>query len=130
MATPKLTKLQLQILDVVWRLGPCSVREIQEAFPEAQRPAFTTMQTMVSRLERKEALRCVKRIGNANIFAAAMTREEAQRGFVDELLGMFVGGEKLLMSHLVKSGKLTMEDVKEAEKILREMEEGDDEVKG
>ncbi len=129
MATPKLTKLQMQILDVMWRLGPCSVREIQEAFPEAQRPAFTTMQTMVSRLERKEALRCVKRIGNANIFAAAMTREEAQRGFVDEVLGMFAGGEKLLMSHLVKSGKLTMADVKEAEKTLREMEEGDGEVK-
>lgn len=130
MAIPKLTKVQMQILDVVWRLGSCSVREIQEAFPEAQRPAFTTMQTMVSRLERKEALRCVKRIGNANIFAAAMTREEAQRGFVDEVLGMFTGGEKLLMSHLVKSGKLTMDDVKEAEKMLLEMEEGNGEVKG
>jgi BlaI family penicillinase repressor len=129
MAMARLTKLQLQILDVMWRLGPCSVREIQEAFPEAQRPAFTTMQTMVSRLERKQVLRCVKRIGNANIFAPAITREQAQRGYIDEVLGMFAGGEKLLMSHLVKSGKLTMADVKEAEKVLRKMEHRGGEVK-
>jgi predicted transcriptional regulator len=119
MGRPKLTKLELQILEALWKKGACSVREIQEAFPELGRPAYTTVQTVVYRLERKKALRCVKRIGNANIFEAVVTRKDAERRLVDELLGLFGGTAKLVMSHLVESGELTLEDVKEAEKALR-----------
>jgi len=119
MARPKLTKLELQVLDALWQKGACSVREIQETFPELNRPAYTTVQTVVYRLERKEVLRCVKRISNANIFEAVVSRKDAERRLVDELLGLFGGRAKMVMAHLVESGELTMEDVKEAEKALR-----------
>jgi BlaI family transcriptional regulator, penicillinase repressor len=119
MAHPKLTKLELQIMETFWKQGACSVREIQEAFPAKNRPAYTTIQTTVYRLERKKALRCVKRIANANIFEAAMSRNDAQRRLIDELLALFDGGAKPVMAHLVQSGKLTLEDVKEAEKDIR-----------
>jgi BlaI family penicillinase repressor len=99
--------------------GACSVREIQETFPELGRPAYTTVQTVVYRLERKKALHCVKRISNANIFEAMISRKDAQRRFVDELLAVFGGRAKLVMAHLVESGELTLEDIKEAEKALR-----------
>jgi BlaI family penicillinase repressor len=115
----KLTKLELQVMEALWRSGSCSVREIQETFPEPDRPAYTTIQTTVYRLERKRALRCVKRIGNANIFEAAISRDDAQRRLVDDLLGLFGGRAKLVMAHLVESGGLTLDDVKEAEKSLR-----------
>lgn len=118
MPKPKLTKLEMQVLEALWQKGACSVREIQETFRELHRPAYTTVQTVVYRLERKKVLRCVKRISNANIFEAAISREDAQRRFVDELLGVFGGRAKLLMAHLVESGELTLEDVKEAEKAL------------
>jgi BlaI family transcriptional regulator, penicillinase repressor len=119
MSKPRLTKLELQVLEGLWQKGACSVREIQETFPEPGRPAYTTVQTVVYRLERKKALRCVKRISNANIFEATISRNEAQRRFVDELLVIFGGRAKLLMAHLVEAGDLTLEDVKEAEKALR-----------
>lgn len=119
MPKPKLTKLEMQVLEALWQKGACSVREIQETFPAAGRPAYTTVQTVVYRLERKKALRCVKRISNANIFEAVISRNDAQRRFVDELLAIFGGRAKLLMAHLVESGDLTLEDVKEAEKALR-----------
>src|SRR5436190_607493 len=119
MMKPKLTKLELQVLEPLWQKGACSVREIQETFPEAARPAYTTVQTTVYRLERKKALRCVKRISNANIFEAVISRKEAQRRLVDELLALFGGRAKLLMAHLVESGELTLNDVKDAEKALR-----------
>jgi predicted transcriptional regulator len=119
MLKPKLTKLELQVLEALWQKGACSVREIQETFPEPGRPAYTTVQTVVYRLERKKALRCVKRISNANIFEAAISRHDAQRRFVDELLAVFGGRAKLVMAHLVESGDLTLDDVKEAEKALR-----------
>jgi predicted transcriptional regulator len=119
MPKPKLTKLELQVLEALWQKGACSVREIQETFPEPGRPAYTTVQTVVYRLERKKALRCVKRISNANIFEAVISRNDAQRRFVDELLAVFGGRAKLVMAHLVESGGLTLEDVKEAEKALR-----------
>jgi BlaI family penicillinase repressor len=119
MALPKLTKLELQIMDALWNRGSCSVREIQETFAEAGRPAYTTVQTTVYRLEGKGALRCVKRISNANIFEAAMSRGEAQSRLIDELLGLFGGRTKPVMAHLIESGKLTMEDVKEAELALQ-----------
>jgi predicted transcriptional regulator len=120
MPKPKLTKLEMQILEAFWEKGACSVREIQETFPEPGRPAYTTVQTVVYRLERKNAVRCVKRISNANIFEAAITRQDAQRRFVDELLAVFGGRAKLLMAHLVETGELTLEDIKDAEKTLRQ----------
>ncbi|SRR5712692_109148 len=120
MQKPKLTKLELQVLEALWQKGACSVREIQETFPDPGRPAYTTVQTVVYRLERKKALRCVKRISNANIFEAVISRQDAQRRFVDELLAIFGGRAKLVMAHLVESGELTLADVKEAEKALRQ----------
>ena len=91
MARPKLTKLEMQIMEIFWNHGACCVREIQEAFPERGRPAYTTVQTTVYRLERKKALRIVKRISKANIFEAAISRDDAQRGLIDELLALFGG---------------------------------------
>ena len=119
MPHPKLTKLELQVMEALWQKGACSVREIQETFPEPGRPAYTTVQTTVYRLERKKVLHCVKRISNANIFEAVISRKEAQRRLVDELLALFGGRAKLLMAHLVESGELTLNDVKDAEKALR-----------
>ena len=119
MPKPKLTKLELQILEVFWQKGACSVREVQEAFPESARPGYTTVQTVVYRLERKQALRCVKRIGKANVFEAVILRKDAQRRLVDELLALFDGRAKLVMAHLVESGELTLKDVMEAENALR-----------
>jgi BlaI family penicillinase repressor len=124
MGRPKLTKLELLVLEALWQKGACSVREIQETFPEPGRPAYTTVQTVVYRLERKQALRCVKRISNANIFEALVSRKAAERRLVDELLGLFGGRAKLVMAHLVESGELTLKDVKEAEKILRKKQPG------
>src|SRR5215468_2744065 len=119
MPKPKLTKLELQVLEALWQKGACSVREIQETFPEAGRPAYTTVQTVVYRLERKKVLHCVKRISNANIFEAVISRKDAQRRFVDELLALFGGRANLVMAHLVESGGLTLDDVREAEKALK-----------
>jgi predicted transcriptional regulator len=121
MPKPRLTKLELQVLEALWQKGACSVREVQETFPEPGRPAYTTVQTVVYRLEKKKALRCVKRISNANIFEAVISRKDAQRRFVDELLAVFDGRAKLVMAHLVESGKLSMADIKEAEKALQKL---------
>jgi BlaI family penicillinase repressor len=121
MARKSLTKLELQIMEAVWECGSCSVREIQEAFPETSRPAYTTVQTTVYRLENKGALRCVKRISNANIFEAAISRDEVGGRMVDELLALFGGGTKPVMAHLIESGKLTLDDIKEAEQTLRKL---------
>jgi BlaI family transcriptional regulator, penicillinase repressor len=120
MASTKLTKLELQIMETLWNRGPCSVREIQEAFPEP-RPAYTTVQTVVYRLETKKVARIAKRISNANIFEAAITRDEAHGRVIDELLSLFGGRTKPVMAHLIHTGKLTLEDIKEAEKTLREL---------
>src|SRR6202044_3841778 len=119
MPHPKLTKLELQVMEALWQKGICSVREILETFPERDRPAYTTVQTTVYRLERKKALRCVKRISNANIFEAVISRKDAQSRAVGELLALFGGRAKLVMAHLVESGGLTLDDVKEAEQALR-----------
>jgi BlaI family penicillinase repressor len=120
-STPKLTPLEMRIMEVLWASGRCSVREIQEAFPEAGRPAYTTVQTMVYRLERKKAVRRAKKISNAHIFEATLTREAARGRFIDELLGMFGWRMQPLMAHLIESGNLTLEDVKEAEEALRKL---------
>lgn len=119
MAEPKLTKLELQIMETLWNRGSASIREIQEAFPEKARPAYTTIQTTVYRLEDKGALRRVKKVGNFHIFEAAVSRNAAQRRLVDDLLALFGGRTQPVMAHLIESGKLTLEDVKEAEKALR-----------
>jgi BlaI family transcriptional regulator, penicillinase repressor len=119
MPKPKLTKLELQVLEAFWQKGACSVREVQETFPEPGRPAYTTVQTVVYRLERKKALRCVKRISNANIFEAVISRADAQRRLIGELLGLLGGRGKLVMAHLVEAGEVTLDDIKEAERALR-----------
>jgi BlaI family penicillinase repressor len=121
MAQPKLTKLELQIMDTVWTRGSASIREIQEAFPERDRPAYTTIQTTVYRLEAKKALRRVKKVGNFHIFEAAISRDSAQRRLIDDLLSLFGGRTQPVMAHLIESGKLSLEDVKEAEKTLRKL---------
>jgi BlaI family penicillinase repressor len=121
MKLPKLTKLELQIMEALWNRGACSIREIHEAFPEVGRPAYTTVQTTVYRLEGKNALRCVKRIGNANIFEAVVSRDEAHSRLIDDLLNLFGGRARPVMARLVESGKLTLDDVKEAEQALRRL---------
>src|SRR5919109_2756680 len=108
---PRLTKLELQIMEALWTGGALSVREIQEAFPERERPAYTTVQTMVYRLEAKKAVRRTKKIGNAHIFEAVVSRAAAQRRLIDELLSFFGGRSQPVMAHLIEAGKLTLEDV-------------------
>ena len=119
MGEPKLTKLELQIMEALWTRAHVSIREIQETFPERDRPAYTTIQTTVYRLERKKAVRRVKKVGNFHVFEAAMTRNAAQRRLVDDLVALFGGRTQPVMARLIESGRLTLHDVKEAEKILR-----------
>ena len=119
MRRTSLTKPELQILEVLWTRGACSIRELHEALPAKGRPAFTTVQTVVYRLEKKKALRCVKRISTANIFEASITRDEAHTTLVEELLNLFGGRPKPVMARLVESGRLTLEDIKEAEDALK-----------
>lgn len=122
MYLPKLSKLELQIMDALWSSGGCSIREVQESFPERGRPAYSTIQTTVYRLEVKKAVRRSKRIGNADIFEATISRSQAQGRVIDELLSLFGGRFQPIMAHLIESGKFTMDDVKEAEKTLRELQ--------
>src|SRR5919106_6342283 len=119
MSLPRLTKLELLIMETLWSNGASSVREIQEAFPEKDRPAYTTVQTMVYRLEAKKAVRRVKKIGNAHIFEAVVSRNAAQRRLIDELLSFFGGRSQPVVAHLIETGKLTLDDVHEAEQLLR-----------
>jgi len=121
---PRLSKLELQIMDALWSRGASSVREIQEAFPEKGRPAYTTVQTMVYRLETKNAIRRVKKIGNAHIFEAVVSRSSAQRRLIDELLAFFGGSSQPVVAHLIESGNLTLDDVKEAEQVLLKLKSG------
>ena len=121
MTEPKLTKFEIQIMDALWTQGQASIRDIQEAFSEKHRPAYTTIQTTVYRLEAKKAVRRVKKVGNFHIFEAAVSRGAAQRKLIDDLLAMFGGHTQPVMAHLIESGKLTLDDVKEAEKILRKL---------
>lgn len=108
-------------METLWTHGASSVREIHEALPDKVRPALTTVQTMVYRLEKKQALRCVKRIGNANIFDAAISRDEAHTRLIDDLLALFDGHAKPVMARLVQSGKLTLQDIREAEEVVKAM---------
>ncbi len=118
MAAPKLTRLELQIMETLWAQGDCSIREIQEGFPEKRRPAYTTVQTTVYRLEAKKAVERVKRIGNSDIFAATVSRSAAQRRLVGELLALFGGRIQPVVAHLVHSAKCTPEDLREAQHLL------------
>jgi len=121
MPPPKLTKLELQIMNALWNQGACSIREIQQAFPEQERPAYTTVQTTVYRMEGKKVVRRVKKISNAHIFEAAVTRDAAQGRLIDDLLSLFGGRTQPVMAHLAESGKLTMDDIEEARKALRKL---------
>lgn len=121
MSLPKLTKLELQIMESLWSHGACSIREIQEFFPERKRPAYTTIQTTVYRMERKKVLQRIRKIGNAHIFEAIVSRHAAERRLINELLNLFGGSTQPVMAHLIESGKLTLEEVREAEKALRKL---------
>jgi BlaI family transcriptional regulator, penicillinase repressor len=124
-AAPKLARLELQIMEALWTLGNASIREIQEVFPQKDRPAYTTIQTTVYRLEAKKAVRRVKKVGNFHIFEAVVSRNAAQRKLIDDLLALFGGRSQPVVAHLIESGKLTLEDVKEAEKTLRKLSRKD-----
>ena len=123
MASTKLTRLELKIMEALWTCGPSAVREVQEQFPEASRPAYTTVQTVMYRLEAKKAVRRTKKIGNAHVFEAVVSRASAQHRLIDEFLGLFGGRAQPVMAHLIETGKLTLDDVREAERLLRELEE-------
>ena len=118
----KLTKFELEVMAALWELGSASVREVQERLPEGKRPAYTTVQTIVYRLEEKGALRRVKKVGNAHVFEPVVTRRATVRRLFDELLGFFGGSPRTLMAQLVEGGHLTLEDLREAEDLLGRLE--------
>ena len=123
MKLPKLTVLELQIMESLWDRGRLSIREVQEAFPESERPAYTTIQSSVYRLETKGAVRRVRKIGNAHIFEAVVSRHgEASGRLIDDLLNIFGGRTQPVMAHLAESGKLTLDDIHEAEKVIRDLQ--------
>ena len=121
MALPRLSNLEMRIMEALWTHGELSTREIQESFPAKDRPAYTTVQTMVQRLEAKKALRRVKKIATAFIFEAAIPPEAARRRLIDDFLAVFGGEAQPIMTHLIEAGKLTLDDVQEAERHLREI---------
>ena len=121
MKLPKLTQLELRIMEALWTGGRLSIREIQEAFPEKNRPAYTTVQTTVYRLEAKKALRRVRKISNAHIFEAVVSRNAALGKLIDDLLSLFGGRTQPVMAHLVESGKFTLDDVQQTEELLRKL---------
>ncbi len=123
MPGPKLTKFEMQIVETLWTRGEASIREMQEAFPEKKRPAYSTVQTMIYRMEAKGVVRRVRKVGNFHMFAATITREAAQRRLVEELLTMFGGQSRPVVAHLIGAGKLTLEDVEFAEKTLKGMKD-------
>jgi BlaI family penicillinase repressor len=118
----KLSKLEFQIMETLWGRGESSIREIQEAFPGRRKPAYTTIQTTIYRMEVKQIVQRVRKVGNFHIFAAAISRDSAQRRLIDDLLALFGGRSQPVMAHLIESGKLTLDDIKEAEQALRNLE--------
>ena len=121
MSEPRLSRLEFQIMEALWVKSNSSIREIQESFPEKRRPAYTTIQTTVYRMEGKGVLQRVKKIGNFHVFAATISRDSAQRRLIDDLLAIFGGRSQPVMAHLIESGKLSLEDIKDAEKALRNL---------
>jgi len=126
MALPRLSKLELIIMESLWTKGPSSVREILDAFPARNRLTYSTVQTMVYRLEAKKALRRVKKISNAFIFEAAVSREAAEHKLIDGFLYLFGGRTRPTIAHLIESGSFTRKDVRDAEKLLSEHEQKDE----
>jgi BlaI family transcriptional regulator, penicillinase repressor len=118
---PRLSKLDLRIMEALWTHGALSVREIQESFPERDRPAYSTVQTIVYRLEAKKAVRRAKKIGNAHIFEHIISRGAAQRRLIDEFFSLFGGRAQPVMAHLIESGKPTLKDIQEAERFLQDI---------
>src|ERR1700760_1398218 len=125
MKLPKLTRLELQIMEVLWSRGPCAIREIQEAFPKRNRPAYSTIQTTVYRLEGKKTLRRVKKISHAHIFEACISRGQAQGRLIDDLLSLLGDRLQPIMAHLIESRRFTLQDVKDAELALLALQEHD-----
>jgi BlaI family penicillinase repressor len=126
MKLPKLTKLELQIMEVLWTRGPCAIREIQEAFPKRNRPAYTTIQTTVYRLEGKKTLRRARKISHAHIFEALISRSAAQNRLIDDLLALFGDRLQPVMAHLIESKRLTLDDIRDAEKAVLALQEQED----
>lgn len=122
MPGPKLSKLELQIMETLWSRGDSSIREIQQAFPAKGRPTYATIQTTTYRMEAKKIVRRTGKVGNFHIFAPLISRDSAHLRLIDELLAMFGGRSQLVVLHLVKSGKLKLEDVKEAERELKKLQ--------
>jgi BlaI family penicillinase repressor len=118
MVHPRVTKFELQLLQKLWQLGRASVREIQESLPEADRPAYTTVQTMIYRLEEKGVVKRFKKIGNANVFEAILTRKAAYRQLIGDFLDLFGGSAEPVVAHLIETGKLTLNDIKAMERTL------------
>ena len=123
MVVRRLTKLELRVMEALWTRGPASVREVQETFPAVNRPAYTTIQTTMYRLEAKKAIRRTRKISNAHIFEAVLTRGAAHRRIIDDLLSVFGGRSQPVMAHLIDAGKLTLDDLREAEEKLRSLAE-------
>lgn len=121
MAQQKLSKLEYSIMEILWDKQEASIRELQEAFPEKRRPAYTTIQTTVYRLEAKGSVKRVRKVGNFHIFSASVTRAAAQTRLIDDLISMFGGRTQPVVAHLIQSGKLTLEDIKEAEALLQKL---------
>jgi BlaI family penicillinase repressor len=119
---PKLSQPELEVMEELWKHGRLAIREIQESFPEPGRPPYTSIQTIVYRLEEKGAVRRVRKIGNAHIFEAAVSRREVSGRFIDDLLSLFGGRAQTVMAHLVESGKLTRADIRETEKLIDDLE--------
>ena len=118
---PRLSKLEFQIMETLWNKGECSIREIQDAFPARTRPAYTTVQTTVNRMEVKDVVRRLRKVGNFHVFAPAISREAAQRRVIDDMLALLGGRSQPVMAHLIEAGKLSLDDVKEAERLLRHL---------
>ena len=125
MKAPKLTKLELKVMEALWNNGTSSIREIQETFPQEERPAYTTVQTVVYRLEAKDAVHRVKKISNAHIFEASVSRDAAHGRLIDNLLGLFGGTAQPVMAHLIETGKLTLDDLREAQETLKKLSNKD-----
>ncbi|MGC1423999.1 MAG: BlaI/MecI/CopY family transcriptional regulator [Terracidiphilus sp.] len=121
MPQPTLSKLEFKIMETLWARNECSIRDIQESFPAKKRPAYTTIQTTVYRMEVKGVVHRLKKIGNFHVFTPAVSRESAQRRLMDDLLSLFGGRAQPVMTHLIESGKLSLEDVKDAERLLRNL---------
>lgn len=121
MPQPTLSKLEFKIMETLWARNECSIRDIQESFPGKKRPAYTTIQTTVYRMEVKGVVHRLKKVGNFHVFTPAVSRESAQRRLMDDLLSLFGGRAQPVMTHLIESGKLSLEDVKDAERLLRNL---------